>query len=237
MTDTSIASVGSAPGGDAPRQRPLHTGVRVLTGVPDIRRAAEQLLGESRREQLLSLPVGCEFERSPRWQLHVESALDRNVTTRRLASLGTVTAEALHELRSLTDRGMSTRVMARLPTPFMVTDRRLALVYLPHQEAAGRAAVLNDPVLVAVLTDLFDRHWEAASVLPDGDLSAATTLSARQREIADLLACGHTDESVARRLGVSVRTVRAEVAALRDTLGADSRFQAGVRYASVQSDS
>lgn len=206
----------------------------MLSGDRDIHRAAEQLLDESRREQLLSLPAGSEVERTQRWQMHVEDALERNVTTRRLASLGSVSEDGLRELRSLTDRGMSTRVLSKLPTPFMVTDRRLAMVYLPHQGPAGRAAVLSDPIMVALLADLFDRHWESAAGLPDGDLSLATTLSTRQREIGDLLACGHTDESVARRLGVSVRTVRAEVAALRDTLGADSRFQAGVRYASVQ---
>jgi DNA-binding NarL/FixJ family response regulator len=46
-----------------------------------------------------------------------------------------------------------------------------------------------------------------------------------------LLAQGHTDASIARRLQVSERTVRRRVAELLLELGASSRFQAGVLLA------
>jgi DNA-binding NarL/FixJ family response regulator len=55
-------------------------------------------------------------------------------------------------------------------------------------------------------------------------------LTPRQAEIVRLLARGALDESIARQLQVSVRTVRAEVAAILSELGAASRFEAGVRY-------
>ena len=42
------------------------------------------------------------------------------------------------------------------------------------------------------------------------------------------LAAGAQDEQIARRLGVSLRTVRRRVADLMSELGAESRFQAGV---------
>ena len=39
---------------------------------------------------------------------------------------------------------------------------------------------------------------------------------------------GRTDEQIARKLGISLRTVRRRVAALMTELGVDTRFQAGV---------
>jgi DNA-binding NarL/FixJ family response regulator len=47
------------------------------------------------------------------------------------------------------------------------------------------------------------------------------------------MAQGFTDEAVARKLGMSVRTCRRHIAALMGSLDAVSRFQAGVRAANT----
>jgi DNA-binding NarL/FixJ family response regulator len=47
--------------------------------------------------------------------------------------------------------------------------------------------------------------------------------------ILRLLSAGQKDETAARSMGLSVRTYRRRVAELMTLLGADSRFQAGVR--------
>lgn len=52
-----------------------------------------------------------------------------------------------------------------------------------------------------------------------------------QIALAQLLAQGLTDEAIARRLGISDRSVRRRVAEIVDILGARSRFQAGVNAA------
>ncbi|WP_051432880.1 helix-turn-helix transcriptional regulator [Promicromonospora kroppenstedtii] len=54
-------------------------------------------------------------------------------------------------------------------------------------------------------------------------------LSERQRRVVTLMLTCPSDEQIARRLGVSVRTVRTEVAAVLDLLDAPTRFVAGVR--------
>ena len=51
------------------------------------------------------------------------------------------------------------------------------------------------------------------------------------REIVLLLAAGATDETIARRLGISARTVQRRVHALMEHLGVRTRFQAGVQAA------
>jgi len=45
--------------------------------------------------------------------------------------------------------------------------------------------------------------------------------------VSTLLSAGMKDEAVARRLSISVRTVRRVIAATMQTLHADSRWQAG----------
>jgi DNA-binding NarL/FixJ family response regulator len=49
-----------------------------------------------------------------------------------------------------------------------------------------------------------------------------------QRSILQGLAAGLTDEALAARLDLSVRTCRRHIAGPFDLLGAESRFQAGV---------
>ncbi|MEU9130595.1 helix-turn-helix transcriptional regulator, partial [Kitasatospora sp. NPDC048540] len=49
--------------------------------------------------------------------------------------------------------------------------------------------------------------------------------------IMELLAAGLKDESIARRLGMSLRTTRRHIADIMEELDAASRFQAGYRFA------
>jgi len=57
--------------------------------------------------------------------------------------------------------------------------------------------------------------------------AAASDLTNRQVLIGRLMATGAKDAAIARQLGLSLRTVRAEISALIAGLGARSRFQAG----------
>ncbi len=69
--------------------------------------------------------------------------------------------------------------------------------------------------------------------LPDTGIEG---ISHREQSIAALLAEGHQDAVIAERLGISVRTCRAHIARLSETLGAASRTQLGVRIAQAGLD-
>lgn len=79
---------------------------------------------------------------------------------------------------------------------------------------------------------LFDTVWEYANpfeVCPDAAAATdAVQLSATQQSILEGLAVGMTDEALASRLQMSVRTCRRHISQLFDILGAESRFQSGV---------
>lgn len=55
-----------------------------------------------------------------------------------------------------------------------------------------------------------------------------TAPSPRELALIQLLCEGHTDEAAARRMNLSVRTVRRMTQQLMEQLGARSRFEAGV---------
>jgi DNA-binding NarL/FixJ family response regulator len=52
-----------------------------------------------------------------------------------------------------------------------------------------------------------------------------------RQAVLELMMLGAKDESIARQLGVSLRTVRRRIADLMDELGAATRFQAGMEAA------
>lgn len=57
--------------------------------------------------------------------------------------------------------------------------------------------------------------------------AAVQELTSRQVAIGRMMSTGAKDAAIARDLGLSLRTVRAEISALIKGLGAKSRFQAG----------
>lgn len=111
--------------------------------------------------------------------------------------------------------GVVARQVRSVPVGLFVFDRRVALV-------ATDSVLVTDRGSVALLCSLFDRVWAEAS-------QVAGALTEQESTAVTLLAAGHTDEAVAKRLGVSPRTARRIVTALMARLGARSRFQAGVQ--------
>jgi DNA-binding CsgD family transcriptional regulator len=97
----------------------------------------------------------------------------------------------------------------------------------PDEPGAGRILV-RAPALVSLVTLLFEQYWERS--LPLGVSDDGQAADDRHR-ILELLVAGTKDESIARQLGLSLRTVRRRVAELMDELGARTRFQAGVEAA------
>jgi len=105
----------------------------------------------------------------------------------------------------------------------------------PPLEAAPAAATLED--------SQSDRGYLArpaadpltqADQQPDGP---AIALTPRERAIVELLAQGHTDETAARELDLSRRTVGYALGGLMSRLGVDNRFQLGLALGAMKAAS
>ena len=120
------------------------------------------------------------------------------------------------------------RTTQQLPMRLLIVDRSVAVVPLDPDRLLAGALVVNESAVVTALHALFDRYWSESQPVTAEPVSGASGLLPHERELLRILAAGHTDEVAARRLGVSVRTVRRTMAALCQRLDAHSRFQAGI---------
>lgn len=128
--------------------------------------------------------------------------------------------------------GESARVLARPPIKLTIVDNEVALVALdPPKGAEGTLATLlvHRSVLLDVLCNVFESLWSLA--VPVNLDRQNQELSGREREILTLMAAGAGDDAIARRLGVSRRTIVRHIGRLLEHLGSTTRFQAGAQAA------
>jgi DNA-binding CsgD family transcriptional regulator len=131
------------------------------------------------------------------------------------------------KLRTLIEAGGRVRTVSNIPRAAVVLDRRTA-VLLGFSESDTAASGVSNEDVVQFLLDLFENLWEAATPVESVDSGYAEVAGDLQHTIVSLMAKGFTDEVLARRLGMSVRTCRRHIATLMRDLDAVSRFQAGV---------
>jgi DNA-binding CsgD family transcriptional regulator len=139
-------------------------------------------------------------------------------------------APVLTHARWLGARQAVPRAVDRVPARAMIVDGRVAVVIDEARNARGLRAFAQ----VEPLRRLAGRLWaRAADVRAAGAAVPVLEPESQPRgeSVLRLLAEGLTDDAIARRIGVSVRTVRNEVASLMASLDARSRFQAGLRAA------
>ena len=134
------------------------------------------------------------------------------------------------KMKKLADAGASVRTVSHIPRAAAVFDRSLAVLFGLSDGESSVARVHNQGV-VQFLLDVFNHLWDAATPLEGAESGYANVADDLQQAVAALMARGYTDEVVARKLGMSVRTCRRHIAAMMRDLDAVSRFQAGVQAA------
>jgi DNA-binding CsgD family transcriptional regulator len=130
-------------------------------------------------------------------------------------------------LRMRVEIGEEIRILPRVSTHMMVVGSTHAMFPDPLGLVEQPLINVRQRGIVEVATSYFEELWRRA--LPAAELEDLP--SAERRLLLAELASGAQDEQIARRLGVSLRTVRRRVAELLEELGATSRFEAGVEAA------
>jgi DNA-binding CsgD family transcriptional regulator len=199
------------------------------------------------------------FDRPPYISLGMEplqvNTIARGVSWRVVyAAESFARADAWDETVRMSEQGEQARVASSLPFKVVVVDRSIALLGLRLDGASVESMVTESPPLVRLLVDTFEFYWARALPLAPGGasttaeirealtgsepavpVSPAATASApptrEQQAILALIGAGLTDEVIAARLGLSVRSLRRRSQRLMHDLGADNRFQLGVRAA------
>ncbi|MBC3982330.1 helix-turn-helix transcriptional regulator [Streptomyces sp. AC536] len=180
----------------------------------------------------MSLPDAKVLDASLVNDLHM---LDQGVRWRMVVSPAATRAPyARRYLDTLVARGARLRVATAVPAHFASFDHAVTVLSLgaaPRFEDGD--AIVHSPLLALCFQQVFEYGWAAGRPYATdqaGDRSDEE-FTAQEREIVNLMALGAKDESIARRLGCSDRTLRRLMTHLMQKLGAASRFEAGARAA------
>lgn len=210
----------------------LSANVETLVGADAVHERLEVLLKGSREECLVVLPgrsheqmelTGSEvLERQlpsdgVRVRLLVQESVRRNRAVRRY-------------VQRLVRPQDEARTAVVSPPWLLVIDWETALVPIDPATVVG-ALCVRERGIVGTLAAVFEAAWATAAPLDVSRPACDAEPTASDTGLLNLLATGITDEAAAKRLGVSLRTVRRQMSALMERLGASSRFEAGFKAA------
>ncbi len=157
--------------------------------------------------------------------------LSKGVTVRGIYAPEAFELEGAYDQAVAASRaGEEARVHGDVPMKLAIADRSEALLPLDADGVVDSVLVMRAPIVVSALVRLFELLWAQAWPLPLWDRSAAPDpVDPIDHELLALLATGIKDEAIARSLGISVRTLGRRIGRLLDSLGARTRFQAGLQ--------
>jgi sugar-specific transcriptional regulator TrmB len=130
---------------------------------------------------------------------------------------------SLRVLQQSVAAGEEARVHPNLPLKLAISDRSAALLPLTGEESTESALVIRASMLLEALVALFELLWASAVPLPDEPHPDHDV------ELVALLAAGLKDETIARQLGISGRSLSRRTNKLMAELGARTRFQGGIQ--------
>ena len=199
-----------------------------VTGCLEVR-GSLKLASDTCRDEVLVLLAGHQEDSEFTDYLRVcRQLLERGVTVRIVCQhRSRADLVTRMKVKQVIDAGAEVRTVSHLPRAAVVFDRALA-VLLGSTDDERTAARVRDDEVVRFLIDMFAHMWDGATPLNSFESGYAEVADDLQQKIAGLMAKGFTDEVLARKMGMSVRTCRRHIAALMHDLDAVSRFQAGV---------
>ncbi|MDT9692490.1 LuxR C-terminal-related transcriptional regulator [Streptomyces sp. P9(2023)] len=133
----------------------------------------------------------------------------------------------LSYVEQISAAGAEVRTLDEVFDRLIVCDRRIAFVPDPAEERRHAALAIEHPGLIRYLVGIFEHSWERAVPLPHtpSDYRPALLVDETRRVVLQLMVSGYTDESIAGRLGMSVRTVATHVRKASELFGSRSRAQ------------
>ncbi|MFD6799852.1 LuxR family transcriptional regulator [Streptomyces cyaneofuscatus] len=207
--------------------------IKRLEGLDAVRDRLTELAELARAECLSLLPGGAQAPDTLAASKPLDQqALERGVRIRSIYQDSFRNdPDTLRYVNWIGGLGAESRTLPTLPLIMVVVDAEVALVPLDPDDGRAGALELRSKGAVLVARLLFESLWAASTPLGARPPVDSDGLTPQEGELLFLLSQGHTDATAARRLGVSLRTVRRMNAELTARMDARSRFQAGAEAA------
>ncbi|MDG9701254.1 LuxR family transcriptional regulator [Streptomyces sp. DH37] len=132
-------------------------------------------------------------------------------------------------VRTVTGYGAEVRTLPEFFERVIIVDRSVAFV--PGSSDRTRALRVTEPSLIGFLVDVFERAWDRAEDFPfvptrSAD-AAPEVIPSLHESIKKLLVAGYSDRAIARRMGISERSLQTHVGRIKEQYGAENRLQLG----------
>ncbi|TDV49935.1 helix-turn-helix domain-containing protein [Actinophytocola oryzae] len=197
-------------------------GVEWVVGGPTVRARTAELAAGCVEECLSMRPAT-----SPR-------TVDEDLSARGVSVRSVVLDSARNDRQTMAalsreaQAGAEIRTLPTLPAHVRIFDQRHAVVSVDNLTGVAGELVVSCDAVVGSYVTLFAKLWAEAEPLGVGPRARrGDALSPQEVHVLKLWAQGHTDASAARRMAVSLRTVRRLSDRLTERLGTRSRFQLG----------
>ncbi|UQA92144.1 LuxR C-terminal-related transcriptional regulator [Streptomyces halobius] len=205
--------------------------ISYLHGLDAIRSAIDEALNGAHREILTAQPDGP--RPGPVLDTALESVrrhIEAGVAMRTLYQHTTRFDEATKNyVRAVTNYGVRIRTLAEFFDRLIIVDDSVAFISANESRTTGLA--IREPAIVRFLKDTFERSWDRAKSFPFVPLHAAKAaddvIPSLRESISRLLISGYSDKRIARRLGISERSLQGHIATMKQQLGAHTRLQLG----------
>jgi DNA-binding NarL/FixJ family response regulator len=213
--------------------------VREIHGLSAIGQAIDDALSSSRREILTAQPDG------PRPREVLDDALESvrrhvaaGVVMRTLYQHTTRFDEATKEyVQEVTRLGASVRTLDEFFDRLIIVDD---VAFIAPNADRTSAVAVSEPAIVSFLRDMFNRSWDRAKPFPfvpnHAAMAAREVMPAMRDSIKRLLIKGYPDKQIARRLGISERSLQSHIAGMKRELKAHNRMQMGYLWGRAEGD-
>lgn len=191
--------------------------------------AVEALVDRARHGISIALPAGGDRAEVMLSALRRLNGPDHErIPVRLLCTPGSLSDPAI---RAALESGVNTQVkVVDAVMEMLIVDGGVAMVRSSAERGGGDVvSVIEDTASVRALDLLFAGAWSGAVRPAEHRWISERLRTESARRILERLCKGYTDDVAAREVDVSLRTYRRHVAEIMRALGANSRFQAGVR--------
>ncbi|MFF0292908.1 helix-turn-helix domain-containing protein [Kitasatospora sp. NPDC004615] len=137
-------------------------------------------------------------------------------------------------VQAVTQEGCQVRTLDEAFAKLIVIDRQVAVVTVGDEENRDRAAFIRDDSVIDYIVGVFNSQWERAIPFTGDHGIPPLVVTRMRRQIVRMMLEGIAHRTIARRLGLSERTLARHIAEMREEYGVDTLFQLGWKLAQTE---